>query len=301
MSAISLMSAPAAKTFSPPYTTTALTSSRSVASAAAARISSWTWTLSAFIFGRSSRIVPTPSATSSRTNSPMSIVSLSSRSSPDPSDHNGASDSRELALAHPRRERSTCGPAGTRTSARRGGRRPRTSPCSPPRRPPSGCASSTRRTCETRHQLTEHTLGVWNGADPRRPGRPALRLPRRRAVAPAPRAGASTPHKLLLDPYARAVTGELGPGPALLAYDVADGSAQHVRLRAVDAAQRRRPRRVRLGRRPPDAAPLARHRDLRAARQGLHRSCTTRSPSTCAARTPGSATRTVTTTCATSG
>ena len=42
MSAISLMSAPAAKTRSPPYTTTALTSSRSVASVAAARISSWT-------------------------------------------------------------------------------------------------------------------------------------------------------------------------------------------------------------------------------------------------------------------
>ena len=72
MSAISLMSAPAAKTRSPPYTTTALTSSRSVASVAAARISSCTCTFNAFIFGRSSRIVPTPSATSSRTNSPIS-------------------------------------------------------------------------------------------------------------------------------------------------------------------------------------------------------------------------------------
>src|SRR6478752_9716299 len=75
MSAISLMSAPAAKTRSPPYTTTALTSSRSVASTAAARISSCTCTLRAFIFGRSSRIVPTPSATSSRTNSPIAATS----------------------------------------------------------------------------------------------------------------------------------------------------------------------------------------------------------------------------------
>ena len=40
---------------------------------------------------------------------------------------------------------------------------------------------------ETRHQLTEHTLGVWHGAAPRRPGRPALRLPRRRALGPRPR------------------------------------------------------------------------------------------------------------------
>src|SRR3954453_2790771 len=70
-SAISLTSLPAAKTFSPPYTTTARTSSRSVASAAASRSSAWTWKLIAFIFGRSRRMVPTPSATSRLTNSPM--------------------------------------------------------------------------------------------------------------------------------------------------------------------------------------------------------------------------------------
>src|SRR3954454_5293525 len=69
------MSAPAAKTRSPPYTTTALTSSRVAACVAAARISSWTCTLSAFIFGRCSRIVPTPSATSSRTYSPGAVLS----------------------------------------------------------------------------------------------------------------------------------------------------------------------------------------------------------------------------------
>src|ERR1044071_5307598 len=71
MAAISLTSAPAAKTRSPPYTTTALTSSRSVASWAQARISSCICTSSAFIFGRSSRIVPTPSDTSRRARSPI--------------------------------------------------------------------------------------------------------------------------------------------------------------------------------------------------------------------------------------
>jgi hypothetical protein len=65
------MSAPAAKTFSPPYTITARTSSSAVAWAAAARSSSWICALSAFMGGRSSRIVPMPSAVSNRTNSPI--------------------------------------------------------------------------------------------------------------------------------------------------------------------------------------------------------------------------------------
>src|SRR6058998_2667201 len=47
-------------------------SSRAVASCAQARISSCTCALSAFIFGRSSRMVPTAPSTSSRTNSPTS-------------------------------------------------------------------------------------------------------------------------------------------------------------------------------------------------------------------------------------
>ena len=42
-----------------------------VVPAAEARISSCTWAFSAFILGRSRRIVPTPSLTSRRTNSPM--------------------------------------------------------------------------------------------------------------------------------------------------------------------------------------------------------------------------------------
>src|SRR3954452_17520425 len=54
--------------------TTARTSSFADASRAAARISSWTWTFSAFIFGRSSRIVPTPSRTVRLTNSPITSL-----------------------------------------------------------------------------------------------------------------------------------------------------------------------------------------------------------------------------------
>src|SRR4051812_45810837 len=49
---------------------TARMSCRAVASSAQALISSWTCALSAFIFGRSNRIVPTAPSTSSRTNSP---------------------------------------------------------------------------------------------------------------------------------------------------------------------------------------------------------------------------------------
>ena len=41
---------------------------------------------------------------------------------------------------------------------------------------------------ETRHQLTEHSLGVWHGALPGRVARHALRLPRRRPVGPRRRA-----------------------------------------------------------------------------------------------------------------
>ena len=53
----SVMSAPAANTFAPPQTTTARISGSSAAAVAAARNSSWTWVFSAFIGGRSSRIV----------------------------------------------------------------------------------------------------------------------------------------------------------------------------------------------------------------------------------------------------
>src|SRR5438067_12953209 len=64
------MSAPAANTFSPPYTTTARTSWSADTEAAAARSSSWICAFSALIGGRSSRLVAIPSSTATLTNSP---------------------------------------------------------------------------------------------------------------------------------------------------------------------------------------------------------------------------------------
>jgi glycogen operon protein len=74
---------------------------------------------------------------------------------------------------------------------------------------------------ETRYQLTEHTLGVWHGQIP---GVPVGQLYGLRADGPwDPAHGRKfNPHKLLLDPYARAVTGNVGYGPETLAYDPAE-------------------------------------------------------------------------------
>ncbi len=70
---------------------------------------------------------------------------------------------------------------------------------------------------ETRHQLTERSLGIWHGAIP--------------GVAPGTRYGYRVdgpwrpaeglrynPHKLLLDPYGQAVSGDLTPVPAVFGY-----------------------------------------------------------------------------------
>jgi glycogen debranching enzyme GlgX len=73
---------------------------------------------------------------------------------------------------------------------------------------------------ETRHRLTEHTLGVWHGAVPGvRPGQ----LYGFRADGPwDPQRGRRfNPAKLLLDPYARAVTGQVAGHEELLAHDPA--------------------------------------------------------------------------------
>ena len=74
---------------------------------------------------------------------------------------------------------------------------------------------------ETRHQLTEQSLGIWHGAVP--------------GVAPGTRYGyrADGPwqpelglrfniDKLLLDPFARAISGEMTNDPAIFAYDLDD-------------------------------------------------------------------------------
>ena len=68
---------------------------------------------------------------------------------------------------------------------------------------------------ETRHQLTEHTLGVWHGEIP---GVPIGQLYGYRVDGPwDPRHGRRfNPAKLLLDPYARAISGDVTPGPDVL-------------------------------------------------------------------------------------
>jgi glycogen debranching enzyme GlgX len=73
---------------------------------------------------------------------------------------------------------------------------------------------------ETRHQLTEHTLGVWHGAIP---GVPVGQRYGFRADGPwePDRGRRFNPEKLLLDPYALAISGELVDGPDPLPYDVA--------------------------------------------------------------------------------
>jgi glycogen operon protein len=70
---------------------------------------------------------------------------------------------------------------------------------------------------ETRHQLTELSLGIWHGA---LPGiEPGTRYGYRVAGPWAPAEGLRfNPHKLLLDPYGRAVAGTFTPHPAVFGY-----------------------------------------------------------------------------------
>ena len=70
---------------------------------------------------------------------------------------------------------------------------------------------------ETRHRLTERTLGIWHGE---LPGiRPGQRYGYRVAGPWAPHLGMRfNPQKLLMDPYARAVSGTLVQDPAIFGY-----------------------------------------------------------------------------------
>ncbi len=74
---------------------------------------------------------------------------------------------------------------------------------------------------ETRHQLTQRSLGIWHGALP--------------GIAPGTRYGYRVdgpwnpaeglrfnPHKLLLDPYGQAVSGTFRPTPAVYGFDALD-------------------------------------------------------------------------------
>ena len=145
------------------------------------------WTFSAFIGGRSSRIVPTPSATSSRTSSPIGLplplAVTTNFVTPVSSTwcligNNGARDPRHLA---PRRARRS-GPAATSPSARPGRRSPPTSPCTRRGPPGRGSASSTTR---APRPSTRSPSSRWASGTARLPGRRAghpLRLPGGRAV-----------------------------------------------------------------------------------------------------------------------
>jgi pullulanase/glycogen debranching enzyme len=71
---------------------------------------------------------------------------------------------------------------------------------------------------ETRHQLTEVSLGIWHGAVPG--VAPGTRYGYRVDGPWAPDSGLRfNPEKLLLDPYARAVSGRLVDDPAIFGYD----------------------------------------------------------------------------------
>ena len=72
---------------------------------------------------------------------------------------------------------------------------------------------------ETRHPLTERSLGIWHGA---LPGVPVGARYGYRVDGPwDPESGLRfNPHKLLLDPYARAVSGEVTNDPAVFGYVV---------------------------------------------------------------------------------
>ena len=131
----------------------------------------------------------------------------------------------------------TSGPAANRPPRVRPGRRRRpTSRCSRPRRRPSGSACSTTTAAETRHPLTEQTLGIWHGAVPGRRAGPALRLPRRRAVGAGAAGCGSTRTSCCSTPTpARsAASSSAGPGDLRLRPSAAPtGAATAQRLRAV--------------------------------------------------------------------
>ena len=102
----------------------------------------------------------------------------------------------------------------------------------------------------------------------RHPAGPALRLPGRGAVGA--RAGVAVQHPEAAARSLRAGRQRpAGAGPGdLRLHRRRSGVAGLPRLRRQGAAQRGRRRPVRLGRRPPRSSPVARHRHLRAPRQG---------------------------------
>ena len=98
------------------------------------------------------------------------------------------------------------------------------------------------------------------------------------------------PHKLVLDPYAKAIGRDVRWDDSLFGFTM--GGRRHdlrrARQRGLRAARRRRRYRLHLGRRSAAAHAVARDADLRAARQGLHPAEPAACPKRCAAPTSGS-------------
>src|SRR5690606_17346723 len=202
----------------------ARTSSRSVASCAASRISRCTWASRAFIFGRSSRIVPTPSATSRRTNSPMPAPQPSRRMRscshtraprvrPDPSvrDNRGM-DAPTTAAVWPGSYQplgATWGPEATNFAVH-----------APDASRVEVCLFDVDEhgvEHERRLRLTEYTLGIWHGAVPGVPIGQRYGF-RTDGTWDPDRGRRFNPAKLLLDPYARSIAGSVRPGPEIFDY-----------------------------------------------------------------------------------
>ena len=83
-----------------------------------------------------------------------------------PGQHNEPGEPQRLALEPPRRDRAGLARLHQQLGRHLVGRRRRTSRCSPPRRTAMWVCLFDDDGAETRHQLTEHTLGVWHGAIP---------------------------------------------------------------------------------------------------------------------------------------
>ncbi len=144
---------------------------------------------------------------------------------------------------------------------------------------------------ETRVALPERTAQVWHGYAPT--AGPGQRYGFRVHGPYEPSAGLRChPSKLLLDPYATAVEGEVDWNEAMFTYrfDDPDGAVNDLDSGPLHAQGRGDEPVLRLGARPAAAHALGRDDRLRGPRQGLHAAPSRASPRSCAAPTRGSRT-----------
>ena len=143
---------------------------------------------------------------------------------------------------------------------------------------------------ETRIELTEREAFNWHCYLPGIGPGPAVRLPRLRRRTTRRRASGSTRHKLLIDPYAKAIegAGRLGRRERRCPTSRACDEDADLEIDDEDDARRdpevRRHRPdLRLGGRPAAEPPVARDGHLRGARRRASRSCIPTCARTCAA------------------